>query len=165
MDLSKSCLAIMNTKINHKIKGKIPYLWLRCWIWNEGKWMLLTVSDKTDSNFSMVTQEGWNLVKYYIGRLNIMPVLGEMVRECNRLHHALSSNWWKLASPNVHGFPYLCMPLWVDQTPSWNNPFHRHKRLKLPHGYNCEVDICCSSGCEVRLWRTQVCTLSKEIRD
>lgn len=101
----------------------------------------------------------------YAGRFNTIPVVGETVIEWNTLHRAPPSNWWKLASPYSRGFPYLCMPLWVDQTPSWNNPFHRHKRLKLPPGCNCEVDICCSSGCEVRLWRTQVCTLSKEIRD
>lgn len=78
--------------------------------------MLLRINDKRASNVSMLTQEDWNVVKNYIGRLKIMPVLGEMVIEWNRLYHAL----FKLvkASPNIHGFPYLCMPLWVDQTPS-----------------------------------------------
>lgn len=163
MNLS-SHLWLLSTLKDHKTKGKF-YICVSddefeirahgCfWQW-----------EIKESNFSMLFQEDWNLVNNRTGRLNVMPVLGEMVIECNRLHHALFSNWWNFSSPNIHGFPYLCMPLWVDQTPSWNNPFHRHKRLKLPHGYNCEVDICCSSGCEVRLWRTQVCTLSKEIRD
>ena len=55
--------------------------------------MLPTVNDKRDWNFLMFTQEDWNLVKSYIGKLNIIPVLGETVIECNRLHHAISSNW------------------------------------------------------------------------
>lgn len=157
MDWSESYLAAI--KGTHKIKDKILSLCLRCWNWNSGKLMLLTVSDQWAYSRRLKYGED------YPGRSDTIPAVGEMAIECNRLHRALSSNWWKQAPPNTRGSPYLCMPLWVDQTPSWNNPFHRHKRWKLPPGCNCEADICCSSGCEVRLWRTQVCTLSKEMRD
>lgn len=62
MGLLKSCLAVMNIKRNYKMKEKIlhlsPMLNLKL-----GKMNLLTVSNKRDSNFSMLIYENRNLVK------------------------------------------------------------------------------------------------------
>lgn len=112
---SKSCLAA--NKGTHRIKGKILHLCLRCRHWNSGKWMLLTVSEKWASKFSMLTQKDWNMVNNYTGRYNAIPVVGEMVIEWNRLHRALQTGESKHHQISVGFLTCACHCGWIRLPP------------------------------------------------